>query len=230
MVSVRNIQQPNLFPLNDPDKAQRVATQMRAALDGGDSQAIRQALIQARTLTPTENKEMLRLLGPKHTEMLRQSMSGPLQTDANGIPLQPRVPDRSSAILDGIRIDKQPLTPEMKRNAKVIIEEGKKRGLGDRDIQVALMTAIQESRLRNLSGGDRDSVGLFQQRPSQGWGTAKQISDPRYAANKFYDALEKVPDRDGMKLTEVAQKVQASGYPNAYARWEKQAAELMRGL
>jgi radical SAM superfamily enzyme YgiQ (UPF0313 family) len=103
------------------------------------------------------------------------------------------------------------------------------RGEGE-EILVALMTAILESRLRNLKGGDRDSVGLFQQRPSQGWGTAQQLNDPQYAAGKFYDALVRVGDRDTMRLTEVAQKVQASAYPNAYAKWETQARELLRGL
>jgi len=229
MVSVRSLQPP-LFTLPDPEKVKRVADQMRTALEGGDSQAIRQALLQARALSPDENKEMLKQLGPKYTAMLSQSLSGPLRTDTNGVPLVPRVPERSNATLDGIRIDKQPLTAEMKKNAKTIIDEGRRRGLGDRDIQVALMTAMQESRLRNLKGGDRDSVGLFQQRPSAGWGTPKQLNDPKYAANKFYDALLKVPDRESMRLTEVAQKVQASAYPNAYAKWETQAAALLRGM
>ena len=75
---------------------------------------------------------------------------------------------------------------------------------------IALATAQQESRLRNLDYGDRDSLGLFQQRPSQGWGTEAQVQDPVYAAGKFYDGLVKVPDWETGRLTEIAQAVQRS--------------------
>ncbi|MHC5905056.1 heavy metal transporter, partial [Streptomyces sp. S6] len=98
------------------------------------------------------------------------------------------------------------------------------RGLPERAVTIALATAIQESKLRNLTYGDRDSLGLFQQRPSQGWGTSAQILDPVHASGTFFDALVKVPDYLGLPVTVAAQRVQRSGYPEAYARHEGMAA------
>ncbi|MFD0329073.1 hypothetical protein ACFQZC_15015 [Streptacidiphilus monticola] len=89
---------------------------------------------------------------------------------------------------------------------------------------------MQESRLRNLQGGDRDSLGLFQQRPSQGWGTPAQIVDPVYATNKFLDKLVKIPGYAQLPLTEAAQDVQKSGYPDAYAQHEPDATVLSGAL
>jgi hypothetical protein len=91
-------------------------------------------------------------------------------------------------------------------------------------IQVALATARQESKLHNIGYGDRDSVGLFQQRPSQGWGTEAQIMDPVYATSKFYQALLAVPGWQKMTLTQAAQAVQHSGLPDAYAQYDQFAA------
>jgi hypothetical protein len=95
---------------------------------------------------------------------------------------------------------------------------------------IALATAQQESGLRNLNGGDRDSLGLFQQRPSQGWGTPQQIMDPMYAASKFYERLVQVPNWQTIPLTEAAQAVQRSAFPNAYAQWEPLAEALVGAL
>ncbi|GGK36669.1 hypothetical protein GCM10010124_31640 [Pilimelia terevasa] len=92
------------------------------------------------------------------------------------------------------------------------------------------MTAMQESGLRNLPGGDRDSVGLFQQRPSQGWGTVAQLRDPAYAATKFYQRLAKVPGWERMSVTDAAQAVQRSAYPNAYAKHEPAAIRLLTAI
>jgi cell wall-associated NlpC family hydrolase len=94
---------------------------------------------------------------------------------------------------------------------------------------IAVATAIQESGLRNLPGGDRDSVGLFQQRPSQGWGTPAQLQDPVYAADKFYDKLLTIPNWQQLPLTNAAQAVQRSAYPQAYAKWEVDATALVDG-
>ncbi len=113
-----------------------------------------------------------------------------------------------------------PLTAEQVANAAVIAQVGRDRGLPDRAIVIALATAQQESRLRNLDYGDRDSLGLFQQRPSQGWGTEAQVQDPVYAAGKFYDGLVEVPGWETARLTDAAQAVQLSGYPAAYQQWE----------
>src|SRR3712207_3574887 len=89
---------------------------------------------------------------------------------------------------------------------------------------------MQESRLRNLDYGDRDSLGLFQQRPSQGWGTPGQVQDPVYAAGTFYDHLVTVPGWDSGRLTDVAQAVQRSGFPEAYQKHEGAAVELTAAL
>ncbi|MEV3871627.1 C40 family peptidase [Streptomyces sp. NPDC049906] len=95
---------------------------------------------------------------------------------------------------------------------------------------VALATALQESGLRNLDYGDRDSLGLFQQRPSMGWGTAAQIRDPVYASTKFYEGLLKLSGWESMTVTQAAQAVQLSGFPDAYAKWEPLATALQKAL
>ncbi|AUY49959.1 MULTISPECIES: hypothetical protein [Streptomycetaceae] len=115
-------------------------------------------------------------------------------------------------------------------NAATIAAVAHARGLPDRAVTISLATAMQESKIRNLTGGDRDSVGLFQQRPSQGWGTAQQISDPVYATNKFLDGLVKVPGYTRLPLTDAAQQVQKSGYPQAYAKHETKATLLASAL
>lgn len=108
-------------------------------------------------------------------------------------------------------------------NAATIASVAISRGLPERAVTIALATAMQESKLHNIPGGDRDSVGLFQQRPSQGWGTVDQIMDPVYATNKFLDVLVKIPGYARMPLTDAAQQVQRSGYPQAYAKHESNA-------
>lgn len=111
------------------------------------------------------------------------------------------------------------LDSEQLRNAQLIYQIGREMGLRTRDIQIALITAMQESSLRNLNHGDRDSLGLFQQRPSQGWGTPAQVTDPKYATMKFYKALTGLGQRRwDMSMTEAAQAVQRSAYPDAYAK------------
>ncbi|MFJ8042919.1 hypothetical protein ACIRBX_20740 [Kitasatospora sp. NPDC096147] len=111
-------------------------------------------------------------------------------------------------------------------NAATITAVALSRGLPERAVTIALATAMQESKILNLNGGDRDSVGLFQQRPSQGWGTVQQIKDPVYATNKFLDGLVKVNGYARMPLTDAAQEVQRSGYPQAYAKHETNATLL----
>jgi hypothetical protein len=122
-------------------------------------------------------------------------------------------PEGCSAQLKGLRVD---LSPEQARNATLIAAVGVRRGLPARAVSIALATAYQESKIVNLRYGDRDSLGLFQQRPSQGWGTAAQIQDEYYAINAFYDALERIDGYQGMRITEAAQRVQRSGFPEAY--------------
>ncbi|MER7109068.1 hypothetical protein [Streptomyces sp. NPDC000229] len=121
-------------------------------------------------------------------------------------------------------------TPEQASNAATISAVGTSRGMPERAVTIALATALQESALRNIRYGDRDSLGLFQQRPSQGWGTEKQILDPVFSAGKFYDHLAKVPGYSRLPLTVAAQRVQRSGFPQAYAKHEPDASLLAAAL
>ncbi len=124
------------------------------------------------------------------------------------------------------------LSDEQAGNARVIVAVGQQRDVPPRGLLVALMTAMQESTLRNLDYGDRDSLGLFQQRPSMGWGSPAQIRDPAHAAAAFFGGpgsptsnggLLDVPGWDSMPPTMAAQAVQRSAFPDAYARWETSA-------
>lgn len=105
-----------------------------------------------------------------------------------------------------------------------------RRGLPPRATTIAIATAFQESKIHNIDYGDRDSVGLFQQRPSQGWGSVKQILDPHYSIGKFYDALAKLDGYGEMKINDAAQLVQRSGFPHAYAQHEPYARALASAL
>lgn len=123
-----------------------------------------------------------------------------------------------------------PLDAEQVANAATITAVGLRRGVPQRGLVVALATAWQESKLENLAGGDRDSIGLFQQRPSQGWGKPEQIADPRYAANAFYTALLKVKGWEKMRVTDAAQEVQRSAHPEAYEKWVDESEIMARAL
>lgn len=122
------------------------------------------------------------------------------------------------------------LSPDQAQNASIIAAVGLREGLPDHAVTVALATALQESRLVDLTYGDLDSVGLFQQRPSQGWGTRSQLLDPVYASTAFYGRLRQVPGWQTMAVTEAAQAVQLSAAPTAYANWESEARTLAIGL
>jgi hypothetical protein len=128
---------------------------------------------------------------------------------------------------DGVTYE---FTPEQAVNAATITAVGTGRGLPERAVTIALATALQESGLRNITHGDRDSLGLFQQRPSQGWGTEKEIMDPAYAAGEFYKHLVKVSGYTELPLTVAAQRVQRSAYPEAYAKHEPDATVLAAAL
>lgn len=121
--------------------------------------------------------------------------------------------------------------PDQVENIQTIIGIGLARKLSLRDIKIALMVAMQESHIRNLAWGDRDSLGIFQQRPSvKAWGTAEQIMDPIHATNKFYEALERVKNRDSMSLFEVAVKVQVpsrSHYARTFHLWDTPATAML---
>ncbi|MFI6283008.1 M23 family metallopeptidase [Streptomyces sp. NPDC050988] len=118
-------------------------------------------------------------------------------------------------------------TAEQKSNASVITNVARSRGLPPRAAVIGVATAIQESMLKNIKYGDRDSQGLFQQRPKMGWGTVAQVTDPIHASNSFFERLAKVDKWQTKPLTKAAQNVQRSGFPDAYAKWEKAAGELV---
>jgi len=122
------------------------------------------------------------------------------------------------------------LDVDQARYAGLITAIAVQRGLPARAASIALAAAYQESDIRNLRGGDRDSLGLFQQRPSQGWGTPEEILDPVYATNAFYDALVRIDGYEDMEITDAAQLVQRSGFPDAYADHAPDARTLASAL
>ncbi len=141
-----------------------------------------------------------------------------------------KILDGADASAIGIDIEGLDLPGEQIPNARTIVATGISLHVPKHGQIVALATAMQESRLRNLSYGDRDSLGLFQQRPSQGWGTPEQIRDPVYASERFYAALVQVNGWQQMTVTQAAQAVQMSGYADAYAQWEALATALQKAI
>ncbi|BCL17067.1 hypothetical protein [Micromonospora sagamiensis] len=142
-------------------------------------------------------------------------------------------PDTGRLMPHGVRGEQSriPLDAEQTGNVKAIIAATKKAGMDERAAVVAIATSLQESKLENLGHlGDRndhDSQGLFQQRPSSGWGTVEQITDPEYSTTAFLKGLKQVDGWQDMPLTKAAQTVQVSAYPDHYAQWETQAADLV---
>src|SRR6478609_11857979 len=146
-----------------------------------------------------------------------------------------KVAEQVGKILDGapvedVHIEGLDLPAEQVPNAQTIVAAGLSLDVPTKGQIIALATAMQESRLRNLGYGDRDSLGLFQQRPSQGWGSAQQIRDPVYASEQFYKHLLKVNGWQQMTVTQAAQAVQKSGLPDAYAQWENLATALQAAI
>lgn len=126
----------------------------------------------------------------------------------------------------GATIDGQLLSAAQIGNARLIYDVAAGMRLPGRAAVIAIATAMQESRLENIPYGTADSLGLFQQRPSRGWGTPAEIMRPDSAATAFYDRLIQVPGWRALPLTVAAQDVQHSAYPDAYARWEPLATDM----
>ncbi|MEU5693776.1 C40 family peptidase [Actinosynnema sp. NPDC020468] len=122
------------------------------------------------------------------------------------------------------------LTEEQRGTVAKIISIGQERKLPPLAWQVAIQAGMTESGLRSLNYGDRDSLGIFQMRPSQGWGLASEVTDPVYAINKFYDVLLLVDGWDRMRPGDAAQAVERSGFPDRYHQWEGMAAFLIGDL
>ena len=142
-------------------------------------------------------------------------------------------PSRDRLVPAGVRGEQAavPVSGERAENVRAIVKATKKAGLDERAAVIAVGTSLQESKLENLGHlGDRndhDSQGLFQQRPSSGWGSPNQITDPEYSTMAFLKGLREVDGWRDLPLTVAAQKVQVSAYPDAYAKWENQAADLV---
>jgi hypothetical protein len=126
------------------------------------------------------------------------------------------------------------LSPAQQANATTIVQQALGKGMGVRSAVIAVATSMQESQLQNINYGDQDSLGLFQQRPSMGWGTAQQILTPQFAADAFLTALQQQqasnPGWANQPLWVSAQSVQKSGFPFAYAKWENQAVQLVQQI
>ncbi|MCS0497960.1 LysM peptidoglycan-binding domain-containing protein [Protaetiibacter sp. 10F1B-8-1] len=166
--------------------------------------------------------------------------------DANGLGWSSIIYAGRTLTIPGVNVVQDgstvtPLTAEMAANASIIIQVGRELGVPDRGIVIALAAAMQESSLRNIDYGDRDSLGLFQQRPSTGWGTPDQILNASHAARLFYGGpsnpnkgktrgLLDIAGWQSMSLTQAAQAVQISAYPNAYAKWETSATSWLAQL
>ncbi|WP_406067198.1 hypothetical protein [Micromonospora sp. NBC_01638] len=159
--------------------------------------------------------------------------ANPVEGKPAAVAVQADKPDTSKLIPHGTQGEQSriPLNDEQTANVKAIIAATKKAGLPERAAVISIATSFQESKLENLGHlGDRndhDSLGLFQQRPSSGWGTPEQITDPEYSTTAFLKGLKQVDGWQDMPLTKAAQTVQVSAYPDAYAQWEQQAADLV---
>ncbi|MDG4809061.1 peptidase M23 [Micromonospora sp. WMMD1120] len=137
------------------------------------------------------------------------------------------------------------LDRDQMRNAEAIVRTGRKMGVPRRGLVIAVATAMQESNLYNVASGvlpesqeyphqgvgwDHDSVGLFQQRSSSGWGPVGRLMDPEFATRQFLSALEQVPGWEGMRLTDAAQAVQVSAYPEHYQQHEWRATRVVDAI
>lgn len=155
---------------------------------------------------------------------------GPAAGSTPGAPAQQAAP-RSTPEASGAQ---NPLSPssEQRQNAAAIISEVKRESLPQQAAVIAIATGLQESGLRNLPNGDRDSRGLFQQRPSQGWGSAQQVQNPAYAAQQFLTHLQQIPNWQALPLGQVAQAVQRSSDAAGatYSRWQQTAQQLVDEL
>ncbi|MFD6564055.1 hypothetical protein [Micromonospora profundi] len=161
-----------------------------------------------------------------------QATAAPVDAKPVGV-VQADKPDTAKLIPHGTQ-GKQShiaLNDEQTANVKAIIAATKKAGMPERAAVISIGTSLQESKLENLGHlgerNDHDSQGLFQQRPSSGWGTPEQITDPDYSTTAFLKGLKQVDGWQDMPLTVAAQTVQVSAYPDAYAQWEQQAADLV---
>ncbi|MFS0913034.1 LysM peptidoglycan-binding domain-containing protein [Microbacterium sp. 179-I 3D2 NHS] len=172
----------------------------------------------------TTTAAVLALNGLDASSIIYPGQTLAVQAPAPATAAAPAAPAAAGAALDG----------EQAANAALIIRIGREIGVSDRAIAIALATGMVESGLRNLDWGDRDSLGIFQQRPSTGWGSPTEIMDPDRSTRVFYGGagdpngqrtrgLLDIPGWESMAFTDAAQAVQISAYPDKYGQWEAQA-------
>jgi hypothetical protein len=165
--------------------------------------------------------------GPESWSQIQQ------QVGSQQNPADPAANQLNPVGTDGAQ-NAMPISGDQMANASTIVQQALAKKMGVRSAVVAVATSMQESQLQNINYGDRDSLGLFQQRPSMGWGTAQQILDPAYSADAFLGALQQYQSSDPGWATQPlwsnAQAVQKSGVPLAYAQWEAQASQLVQQI
>ncbi|MFF9594079.1 C40 family peptidase [Streptomyces sp. NPDC014646] len=166
----------------------------------------------------------------QNAEAAQQRQCTPGAADADAAQVAQQVKTALAGSTGNAHVPGLPSPTEQLPNAKIIVATGIQMNIPARGQVIALATSLQESGLRNLRHGDRDSLGLFQQRPSQGWGTPEQVTDPVYASTKFYKALRSLNGWEHMPVTVAAQKVQKSGFPDAYAKHEPLATALQQAI
>ncbi len=220
-----------------PESAAEETDDEEVAFDAADIEiAEKPALITVKVPTPKApvvvEKKVTPVAAP---EPVKESEPEPTPTPAESEPEESdEEAEPTSSVGQPVSGSVTPLNDERRTNAQIIVNVGREMGISDYGIVIALATAMQESSLRNINWGDRDSVGLYQQRPSSGWGTVEQIMDPVYATKLFFGGpnnpnkgktrgLLDIAGWESMPLTEAAQRVQISAYPNAYAKWEPSA-------
>ena len=220
-----------------PESAAEETTDEEAAFDAADIEiAEKPALITVKVPTPKAPVVVEKKVTPVATpEPVKEPEPEPIPTPAESEPEESEEEaEPTSSAGQPVSGSVTPLNDERRTNAQIIVNVGREMGISDYGIVIALATAMQESSLRNINWGDRDSVGLYQQRPSSGWGTVEQIMDPVYATKLFFGGpnnpnkgktrgLLDISGWESMPLTEAAQRVQISAYPNAYAKWEPSA-------
>lgn len=215
-----------------------------AAVDLGDREQATQTASRSNAREATSTVDALAGL-PKLTPQPKP------ETLAEGTPLTGQEPKQDQRDKKEEKKESKQVAPvagmsqvQMDR-AAAIVKAGQDMDLPEKAYVVAIATSMQESNLRNLAstvyadsfevphdgyGSDHDSVGLFQQRPSMGWGTVEQIMDPEYSAKAFFEKLKEVPGWEDMPITKAAQTVQVSAFPDAYAKHVPVAEQIVDAL
>jgi hypothetical protein len=168
---------------------------------------------------------------------VQQASDEPAQSTAPAQQAPPAPPAPPAGAGDGklnsgdLTVKGAKMNDEQRRLAEIVLQTGKEMGANKKVLETAVSTMIQAAVIKNdssVDGKDHDSLGLFQQRPSQGWGTREQISNPEYAARKFFEkAIPNDQKNPGLAKTRLAQSVQISAYPDAYAKWDSEAEKIV---